>query len=103
MSSAPLTLVKFRRWLDRQSPRRRFGTRSDSCCPLARFLQEQRGRRALVGNLSYWVPVKGSSKRTQHTNPEWAKRFVTGIDRYGFKLSTVKVRDILRETAYRRA
>lgn len=103
MSSQPLTLHKFRRWLWRQSPRRRFTTRDASCCPIARFLQAERGVSATAYLDHYRVPVKGQYKRASHKTPAWASRFMTAVDRYGFKLSTAKAKELLLENAYRRA
>lgn len=102
MSSAPLKLRDFRRWLAGNT-RRRFKVGSCVKCPIARFLQEVRGSGAKMYYATYLVPVKGSRKKSELPAPAWAQRFVLAFDAPGVGMrSAIDAHNILIHSAYRK-
>jgi hypothetical protein len=104
--SPTLSLSEFRVWLSRQRRYRHFAPFSN-CCPLARFLQARRGDGARVFNKRYFLPVKGSVKRSQHNTPVWAERFIVAFDKAaeaaaGMSLTVARTRMIFRQSVYRK-
>lgn len=102
MSSQPLILSQFRRWLAGNS-RRRFKAGSCTKCPIARYLQEIRGGGAKMYYATYLVPVKGKRKKSELIAPKWAQRFVLAFDAGGTRMcSAVETFNILTKSAYRK-
>lgn len=105
MSSSALTLKGFRRWLERH-PTATFRSGSACRCPIARYLTSIRGKGSSMYVHSYYVPVKGTAKSSNHAAPLWATLFVKEWDAVKKSKAVVTGKqslEILMRSAYRKA